>query len=78
MTAQQLNAEIYLNLAVLSEDEAMLEKAAKSLRRLVKQMNDNPTCMTKEEYFTMLDRSEQGPSRSFANIQELDRYIQSL
>ncbi len=78
MTAQQLNAEIYRNLAVLSEDEAMLEKAAKSLRRLVKQMNDNPTCMTKEEYFAMLDRSEQGPSRSFANIQELDRYIQSL
>ena len=78
MTAQQLNAEIYRNLAVLSEDEAMLEKAAKSLRRLVKQMNDNSTCMTKEEYFAMLDRSEQGPSRSFANIQELDRYIQSL
>lgn len=77
MTAQQLNAEIYRNLAVLSEDEAMLEKAAKSLRRLVKQMNDN-TCMTKKEYFAMLDRSEQGPSRSFANIQELDRYIQSL
>ena len=78
MTALQLNADIYRNLALLSEDETMLEKAAKSLRRLVKQMTNDPTCMTKEEYFAMLDHSEQGSSRSFANVKELDRYIQSL
>ena len=78
MTALQLNADIYRNLALLSEDETMLEKAAKSLRRLVKQMTNDPTCMTKEEYFAMLDRSEQGPSRSFANVNELDHYIRSL
>lgn len=58
MTALQLNADIYRNLAVLSEDETMLDKAAKSLRRLVKQMATDPTCMTKEEYLAMLDRSE--------------------
>lgn len=58
MTALQLNADIYRNLAVLSEDQSMLDKAAKYIRRLVKQMTDDPTCMTKEEYFAMLDRSE--------------------
>lgn len=78
MTTLQLNADIYRNLAVLSEDESMLRKAAKYLNRLAKQMTDDPTCMTKEEYFAMLDRSEKGSSRSFANIKELDRYIQSL
>ena len=78
MTALQLNADIYQNLAVLSEHESMLDKAAKYIRRLVKQVNDDPTCMTKEEYFAMLDRAEQGPSRSFASVEELDRYIQSL
>ena len=58
MTALQLNADIYRNLAILSQDESMLEKAAKSLRRLVNKMTEDPTCMTKEEYFAMLDRSE--------------------
>ncbi len=78
MTTLQLNADIYRNLAVLSEDESMLRKAAKYLNRLAKQMTDDPTCMTKEVYFAMLDRSEKGSSRSFANVKELDRYIQSL
>ena len=58
MTALQLNADIYQNLALLSEHESMLDKAAKYIRRLVKQVTDDPTCMTKEEYFAMLDRSE--------------------
>ena len=78
MTALQLNADIYQNLAILSQDESMLEKAAKSLRRLVNKMTEDPTCMTKEEYFAMLDRAEQGSSRSFANVDELNRYIQGL
>lgn len=58
MTTLQLNADIYRNLAVLSEDESMLRKAAKYLNRLAKQMANDPTCMSKEEYFAMLDRSE--------------------
>ena len=63
MTALQLNADIYRNLAVLSEDETMLDKAAKALRRLVKQMTNDPTCMTKEEYFAKLERAEQQYAR---------------
>lgn len=78
MTTLQLNADIYQNLALLSEHETMLNKAAKYIRRLVKQVTDDPTCMTKEEYFAMLDRAEQGPTRTFASVEELDRYIQSL
>ena len=58
MTALQLNADIYRNLGILAEDESMLSKVAKYLRRLVKQATNDPTCMTKEEYLAMLDRSE--------------------
>ena len=58
MTALQLNADIYKNLAILSENESMLDKAAKYIRRLVKQVTDDPSCMTQEEYLAMLDRSE--------------------
>ena len=50
MIVLQLNADIYKNLAILSEDESMLNKAAKYIRRLVNRMTNDPTCMTKEEY----------------------------
>ncbi len=79
MTALQLNADIYRNLGIIAEDETMLDKAAKYLRRLVKQMTNDPTCMSKEEYFAMLDRSEQGPTVYTAkSVEELDKYIRSL
>ena len=79
MTALQLNADIYRNLAILSEDESMLEKAAKSLRRLVNKMTEDPTCMSKEEFFARVDRAEQGPTVYTAkSVEELDKYIRSL
>lgn len=78
MNALELNAEIYRSLGILSEDENMLKRAAKYLKRLAKELTYDPTCMTKEEYFRRLDEAEKGPARSFANIEELDRYIQSL
>lgn len=39
MTALQLNADIYRNMSIIAQDEAMLRRVAKYLRRLVKQMN---------------------------------------
>lgn len=75
MTALQLNADIYRNLAVLSEHESMLNKAAKYIRRLAKQVTDDPTCMTKEEYFAMLDRAEQGPSYAMLPDEDLTTFL---
>ena len=82
MTALQLNADIYRNLAVLSEDQSMLDKAAKYIRRLAKQMTDDPTCMTKEEYFAMLDRAEreiaEGKGVTFTNAEQMNAWLNAL
>ena len=79
MTALQLNADIYRNLGIIAEDESKLDKVAKYLRRVVKQMTNDPTCMSKEEYFAMLDHAEQGPTvRTVESVEELDKYIRSL
>ena len=75
MRTLQLNADIYQNLALLSEHESMLDKAAKYIRRLVKQVKDDPTCMTKEEYFAMLDRAEQGPSHAMLPGEDLTAFL---
>ena len=78
MTALQLNAELYKNLGIIAEDETMMQKVVKYVRKLAKQMTDDPTCMTKEEFFARVDEARKGPSRTFATVEELDQYLRSL
>ena len=78
MTALQLNAELYRNLGIIAENEDMLDKVVKYVRRLAKQMTNDPTCMTKEEFFARVDEAKKGESRAFANVEELDQYLRSL
>ena len=49
MTAIQLNAEILRNLGALAEDENMMKRVAKYLRKLVAEKESDPTLFTKEE-----------------------------
>ena len=78
MTALQINADIYRSLGIISEDESMLRKAAKYLTRLAKQMTDDPTCMTKEEYFRRLDEAEKGKKYSMLPNETLDEMLTRL
>ena len=79
MTALQLNAEIYRSLGILSEDEGMLKRAAKYLSRLAKQMTeDDPTCMTKEEYFAMLDQAEKGPRHRMLPAEDFTAFLKRM
>ena len=73
-----LNAEILRNLGTLAESEVMLNRVAKYLRKLVKEKAEDPTLMTKEEFFAKLDRAEKQPGKVFESVEELDRYIRSL
>ena len=82
MTALQLNADIYRSLGIISEDESVLRRVAKYLTRIAKQMTDDPTCMTKEEYFAKLDRSEkqiaEGQGRTFTSVEQMNAWLNSL
>ena len=78
MTALQLNADIYQNLAILSQDESMLEKAAKSLRRLVNKMTEDPTCMTKEEFFRRVDEAKKGPTYRMLPNEDLTTFLSRI
>ena len=82
MTALQLNAELYRNLGIIAEDETMLDKVVKYVRRLAKPMKNDPTCMTKEEYFAMLDRSkaeaERGEVYRFNDKEQMLNWLNTL
>ena len=64
MTAIQLNAEILRNLGALAEDEGMLKRVAKYLRKLVAEKEADPTLMSKEEFFARVDEAREQIKRS--------------
>ena len=82
MTAMRLNTDIYRSLGIISEDEGTLPKAAKYLSRVAKQMTDDPTCMTEEEYFAMLDKSREQAARGevyrFDNKEKMLDWLNAL
>ena len=58
MTTMQLNAEIYRSLSIIAENENLMKRAAKYLKKLAAQEEDE-TLMTKEEFFAKIDESLQ-------------------
>lgn len=82
MTAIQLNAEILRNLGALAEDESMLKRVAKYLRKLVAEKDADPTLYTKEEFFRMVDEAKKdiadGKGRSFSNADDMNAWLNSL
>jgi hypothetical protein len=77
MTALQMNAEILRNMSIIAEDENLLKRAAKYLRKLAAEKED-ATHFTKDDFFNMLDEAEKGPSKRFESIDKLDEYISNL
>ena len=72
--------EIDVLTPTMTEEYAHCISVDECIERLNQRVHQqyHPEEWTKEEYFAMLDRAEQGPSYSFASVEELDRYIRSL
>ncbi len=66
MTAIQLNAEILRNMSIIAEDENLMKRAAKYLRKLVSE---------REEFFARIDKARKQPGKQFSSVEELDQYI---
>jgi hypothetical protein len=77
MTAIQLNAEILRNMSIIAEDENLMKRAAKYLRKLVSEKEDS-TLFTKEEFFARIDKARKQPGKQFSSVEELDQYIRNL
>ena len=82
MTTLQLIADIYRNLSIIAEDETMLKRVAKYLKRLTAELADDQTGMSKEEYFARLDQAEreiaEGKGTTFTNKADMNAWLNSL
>ncbi len=81
MTAIQMNAELLRNMSIIADDENLLKRAARYLRKLVAEKEDQ-TLMTKEEFFARIDKAEQeiaeGKGVTFTNKEDMNAWLNSL
>ena len=77
-----LNAEILRNLGSIAESESMLNRVAKYLRKLKKEKDNDPTLLTKEEFFSRLDQAERdiadGKGITFHNLGDMNKWLNEL
>ena len=66
MTAVQMNAEILRNMSIIAEDEHLMRRAAKYLRKLAAEKEDS-TLLTKDEFFARVDKASEETSTEFAS-----------
>ena len=80
MTAAQLNAmntELWQSIGTIADSELLMKRLTRYAKKLVKEKQD-PTLMSKEEFFAKIERAEKQPGKSFASVEELDKYIRSI
>ena len=78
MTAIELNAQIWRDMAAIADSEPLMKRLTRYAKKLVKEREADPTLMSKEEFFQMIDEARKGPSKRFGSVEELDKYISSL
>jgi len=75
MTTVQLTNDIYHNINIISKNEGLLNRVAKYVRRLAKQVTDDPTLMTKEEFFARVDEAAKGKSTRMLPNENLTEFL---
>lgn len=82
MTTVQLNAEMLRNLSIIAEDETLLKRATRYLRKLVAEKQADPTLLTKDEFFRRVDESKQqflrGEYIRFSDKEKMNEWLNSL
>ena len=74
MTAIQLRAELFREMSPLLDSEAAMEKLLKYVRKLAAKKND-PTLMTKEEFFANVDEALEQAQKGQVHRMEPDESL---
>ena len=81
MTAVELNAQIWRDMAEIADSEPLMKQLAKYLKRLVAKKQDE-TLMTKEEFFRRVDEAReeirQGKGIRMLPNETLDEFLRRV
>lgn len=83
-TAQQnaMNTELWQGIGYIADDETLMRRLSKYVKRLAKEKAEDPTLMTKEEFFARVDEGREqirrGEGIRFSNREEMNNWLNSL
>ncbi|MBQ7141929.1 MAG: hypothetical protein IJR84_02560 [Bacteroidaceae bacterium] len=81
MTAIQLRAELFREINPILDNEGMMLKLLKYVKKLTAKKED-PTLMTKEEFFARVDEAREqikrGNSTRFSDREKMNEWLNSL
>ena len=77
MTAIQLNAELYRAMGVIADDETLMAKVLRYVKRLASKKEDS-TLMTKEEFFARVDEAKKGPTYRMQPNENLTTFLKRI
>ena len=81
MTAAELNAQIWRDMAEIADSEPLMKQLAKYLKKLVAKKTD-PTLMTEEEFFKRVDEAReeirQGKGIKMLPNESLDDFLRRI
>ena len=85
MTAIQLNSmntELWQGIGAIADSEQLMKRLTRYVKKLVKEREADPTLMSKEEFFKMVDEAKQdiadGKGRRFSNTDDMNAWLNSL
>ena len=78
MTITQLNAEIYRSLSTIAEEEGLMKRAAKYLKK----RQEDKASMSKDAFFAKIDhalqQAKQGEGICFDNKEDMNAWLNNL
>lgn len=80
----QLNADLFQGLSVIADDENLMKRAVKYIKKLAeqKEQKEDETLMTKEEFFAKIERAHEqerrGEGITFTNKEDMHAWLNSL
>ena len=77
MTGVQINAELFRTMGEIADDEGLMLKLLKYAKKLAAKKND-PTLMTKEEFFARVDAAKKGPVYKLMPGETLDDLLKRV
>ena len=78
----QMNAEILRNMSIIAEDESLLKRAARYLRKLAAEKENDTTLLSKEEFFARVDDAREqikrGEGVEMLPDESLDEFLERV
>ena len=73
-----MNAEMLRNMSIIAEDENLLKRATKYLRKLEAEKESDSTRLSKEDCFERIEEARKQTGQTFETVEELYKHIRGL